>query len=55
MNTTAILTTVYESRLGRIDQYQTPTTTEYDAYSRKGVLIATCQSYDQALATILNQ
>jgi hypothetical protein len=55
MNTTALLTTVYESRLGRIDQYQTPTTTEYDAYDRRGVLIGTCQTYDQALATILNQ
>jgi len=55
MNTTALLSTVYESRLGRIDQYQTQTTTEYDAYDRRGVLIGTCQTYDQALATILNQ
>lgn len=55
MNTTALLTTVYESRLGRIDQYQNPTTIEYDAYDRRGVLLCTCQTYDQALATILNQ
>lgn len=55
MNTTVILSTVYESRLGRIDQYQTLTTTEYDAYDRRGVLLCTCQTYDQALATILNQ
>ena len=55
MNTTALLSTVYESRLGRINQYQTSTTTEYDAYDRRGVLIGTCRTYDQALATLLNQ
>ena len=55
MNTTALLTTVYESRLGRIDQYQNPTTTEYDAYDRRGVLIGTCETYDEALAVISNK